>query len=224
VRTVLVVLALLALSSAADTAVTDGEKAEGFVPLFNGKDLDGWKRYAGKPEAWAVEEGLLVCRGGKEGGWLGTERDYADFVLRLEYRLKPGGNSGVYLRAPETGWISRAGMEVQVLDDNDPKYARLDFYQYTGSLYHVVAPTRRMTRPAGQWNEMEVRAEGRRLVVRVNGVKVVDADLDRLRQDPAVAREHPGLARSSGKIGLQNHSDRVEFRNLRVKELKKIAP
>src|SRR5580765_7589343 len=78
----------------------DKEKNEGFVPLFNGKALAGWKVYDSKSDVWIVEEGMIVCTG-KGGGWLGSDRDYADFVLRLEYRLKPGGNSGVYLRAPE---------------------------------------------------------------------------------------------------------------------------
>ncbi|HZT81842.1 MAG TPA: DUF1080 domain-containing protein, partial [Gemmataceae bacterium] len=142
------------------------------------------------------------------------------FVLRLEYRLKPGGNSGVYLRAPEKGWISRQGMEIQLLDDRHPSYANIDFYQYTGSIYHVVAPTQRAGKPAGQWNAMEVRADGRQVVVVLNGKKIVDADLDRCARDPAVAKEHPGLARTTGRIGLQSHTDRVEFRNLRVRELK----
>jgi len=166
-----------------------------------------------------AEDGLLVCLG-KGGGWLGTERDYADFELRLEYRLRPRGNSGVYIRAPQKGHISRVGMEIQILDDNHPSYAKIDFYQYTGALYHVLAPTRRATKPAGQWNAMTIRAAGRHLAVHVNGLKVIDADLDRCREDPAVAREHPGLARSSGRIGLQSHTDRVEFRNLRLKVLK----
>src|SRR5207302_10220965 len=102
----------------------------------------------------------IVCSG-KGGGWLGTGRDYANFTLRLEYRLTPGGNSGVYLRAPQSGHISRVGMEIQILDDSHPRYAHLDFYQYTGSIYHVVAPTQRAGKPAGQWNAMEIRALGR---------------------------------------------------------------
>lgn len=217
-------MALLVLLGAAPVAraqvVGDKEKADGFVSLFNGRDLAGWKFYGGaKAEGWTVADGLLVCTG-KRPGWLGTGRDYADFVLRLEYRLDPAGNSGVYLRAPEEGWISRAGMEIQLLDDNHPKYARLDFYQYSGSLYHVVAPRQRAGKPAGQWNALEVRAQGRRLVVMLNGKKVVDADLDHLRKDATVAREHTGLARTAGRLGLQSHSSRVEFRNLRVKELK----
>lgn len=192
---------------------------DGFVPLFNGKDLSGWKRYDSPADNWAVEDGLLVCTG-KGGGWLGTEHHYANFILRLEYRIRPGGNSGVYLRAPEKGHISRVGMEIQILDDLDPRYAAIDFYQYTGSIYHVVPPTRRAGKPAGQWNEMEIRADGRQVAVILNGKRVVDADLDRCLKDPEVAKEHPGLARAAGRIGLQSHTDRVEFRKLRLKELK----
>jgi hypothetical protein len=81
-----------------------------------------------------------------------------------------------------------------------------------------------VAKPAGQWNALEARCEGRRLAVVLNGVKVVDADLDWLLEDTEVAKEHPGLARTAGRIGLQSHSERVEFRRLRVKETKPAAP
>jgi len=197
----------------------DARAPEGFQSLFNGKNLDGWKNFASKKDRWVVEDGVIVCQGGG-GGWLGTNRDYADFELRLEYKLKPGGNSGIYVRAPEEGWISRLGMEIQLLDDFHPRYANLDFYQHTGALYHVAAPTRRATKKAGQWNALTIRAEGRQLQVRLNGVALLDVDLDRCRKDPAVAKEHPGLARTTGRIGLQSHTDRVEFRNIFVREIK----
>ena len=214
---------LVALFAAPACAqLSDREKAEGFVPLFNGKDLDGWKQYAGKGQNWSAADGMIVCRG-KGGGWLGTTRDYDNFVLRLEYKLSPGGNSGVYIRAPQTGHISRAGMEIQLLDDSHPSYAKIDFYQYTGSIYHVVPPTRRAGKPAGQWNTLAIRAEGRRVVVVLNGIKVVDADLDHYLRDPAIAKEHTGLKRAGGRIGLQSHTDRVEFRTLRIKTLPKSA-
>jgi hypothetical protein len=219
-RLLLPVLACLVLALGASAQLTTAdEKAEGFVPLFNGTDLTGWKVYAAKENVWTVENGVLVCQS-RGGGWLGTERDYGDFELRLEYRLTPAGNSGVYIRAPETGHISRVGMEIQILDDHHPKYSKLDFYQYTGSIYHVIGPTQRAGKPAGQWNAMTIRAQGKNVAVTLNNKRIVDADLDHCRKDPAVAKEHPGLARTSGRIGLQSHTDRVEFRNVRIKALK----
>jgi hypothetical protein len=208
----------LALLGAMAPGIHAGDK-DGFVPLFDGKTLDGWKQYGSKAQVWTVEDAMIVCTG-QGGGWLGTTREYANFELKLEYRLKPAGNSGVYMRAPEMGHISRVGMEIQILDDNDAKYAKLDFYQYTGSIYHVVPPTQRAGKPAGQWNAMTIRADGRNVVVILNGKKIVDANLDHYLKDPAVAKEHTGLARTTGLIGLQSHTDRVEFRNLWIKELK----
>jgi hypothetical protein len=191
---------------------------EGFVPLFNGKDLTGWKAY-GKAELWTVEDGKIVNTA-SGGGWLGTTRDYANYHLKLDYRLKPGGNSGVYLRAPEEGHISRVGMEIQLLDDDHPSYAKLQPYQYTGSLYHVVAAKPKTCKPAGEWNSIEIRAEGRKLTVIHNGTKILETDLDEAGKEEAVAKEHPGLKRTTGRIGLQSHTDRLEFKNLRIKELK----
>jgi len=205
-------------SSVAAQPQDDKEKADGFVPLFNGQDLKGWKAFAAKKDVWTVEQDLIVCQG-NGGGWLGTEQEYANFELRLQYRLKPGGNSGVYIRAPKEGHISRVGMEIQLLDDTHPNYAKIDFYQYTGSIYHVVPPSRRASKPAGQWNDITIRAEGRQVTVILNGKKIVDANLDHYLGDPAVAKEHPGLSRTTGHIGLQSHTDRVEFRNVRLKRI-----
>src|SRR2546427_12295807 len=84
----------------APAQLDEREKADGFVALFNGVDLTGWKQYASKKDAWVVEDGLLVCKSGG-GGLVGTTCDYADFELRLEDRLKPCGNSGVDMRVPE---------------------------------------------------------------------------------------------------------------------------
>lgn len=211
--------ALLLLLSLGQSQHAEENKADDFRPLFNGKDLAGWRVMQSKVENWTVEEGLLVCTG-KGSGWLGTEKEYADFELRLEYKLPPGGNSGVYLRAPDEGTISRTGMEIQILDDDHPKYAGIKDWQRTGALYHIAAPKVRAIKPAGEWNEMNIRLKGRKLAVAVNGKDVVTTDLDECLKDAAIAKEHPGLARTKGRIGLQNHSARVEFRNLQIKELK----
>src|SRR5205823_3091088 len=160
-----------------------------------------------------VEGGNLVSVG-EGGGWLGTEREHADFVLRLECRLSPGSNSGVYLRAPaDTSHISRTGMEVQLLDDPHPRYKDLKPWQYTGAIYHVAPPERGHLKPTGEWNALEVRAEGPHVVVVLNGAKVVD---DRLDRHPELEAEHTGLRRKAGRIGLQSHDGRVEFRKIRI--------
>jgi hypothetical protein len=195
-----------------------GAAEPGFEPLFDGKTLNGWilKRPVGP--GYIVQDGLLVCPE-DGGGNLFTEREYANFVLRLEYRLSPGGNNGVGIRAPLEGDAAYAGMEIQILDDQHEKYkGRLRPEQHTASIYDVIPARTRYQKPAGEWNEMEIAADGRRIRVRLNGEIVVDANLD-IVQDPAVLKKHPGLARASGHIGLLGHRTRVEFRNLRIRTL-----
>jgi hypothetical protein len=199
-------------------AATDppGSDDSGFAPLFDGKSLAGWQKIGAKADVWRIEGGTLVCSG-EGGGWLGSEKAYADFVLRLEFKLSPGSNSGIYLRAPaDSSHISRTGMEIQLLDETDPRYKDIKPWQLTGAIYHVKAPEPGHLKPAGEWNAIEIRAEGPHVVVRLNGATVVD---DRLDAHPDLEAEHPGLKRKEGRIGLQSHNDRVEFRRLRIKTL-----
>jgi hypothetical protein len=189
----------------------------GFEALFNGKDLTGWKVLGGKMSAWGAANGLLFTSGAG-GGWLMTEKEFGDFELRLEYRVPENGNSGVALRSPMKGNPAFDGMEIQILDDYGSEYKKMKLKpsQYTGSIYDVVPPRQRVTKQAGQWNKMHILAQGRRIAVEVNGTKVVDANLDDYKDR---ADTHPGLLRSKGHLGLQNHSTRVDFRNIYVKPL-----
>ena len=189
---------------------------EGFVPIFNGKDLAGW---VGLTTGYKVENGVLVCP--KEtGGNIYTEKDYADFTLRLEFKLAAGANNGVGIRVPNGAHAASQGMEIQVLDDTAPQYKSLKPYQFCGAIYSVMAPEQGHLAPVGEWNACEITAKGRKVTVKLNGATVVDADLDKLAADPAVAKAHPGLSRAAGRIALLGHKSLVEFRNLRVKELK----
>ena len=189
---------------------------DGPVHLFDGRSLAGWTRVGGKAGNWFVEGDRLATRGdGKD--WLGTNRAHGDFVLRLEYQVGPGGNSGVLIRAPRKGDPSFEGIEIQILDDDAPAYRGLKPEQYTGSIYGVVAARRGSTRPAGQWNAMEIRAEGPKISVDLNGARVVDADLSEV--DPVPARHAPGVRRTSGLIGLQSHGDPARFRNITIRDL-----
>jgi len=187
-----------------------------FKSLFDGKSLKGWKQIRGNPKLWTVENGALVMLG-EGGGWLGTERDYSDFEMKLEFKLTPESNSGVYLRAPaDDSHISRTGMEIQLLDENHPRYRDIKPWQKTGALYHVTAPRPGNLKPVGEWNRLRIRAEGSLLTITLNDAKVVE---DRLNSHPGLEAEHPGLRRSTGRIGLQSHNGRVEFRDIQIREL-----
>ena len=107
---------------------------------------------------------------------------------------------------------------MQVLDDYAAQYATLKPFQYTGSVYSVAAPSRRVTLPAGAWQRMFIRCEGPKIWVSVNGFPVTEADMSQ-HQDKI--NEHPGVARTDGYIGLQNHGTRLEYRNIQIRELNK---
>ncbi|MFB3829514.1 MAG: DUF1080 domain-containing protein [Bryobacteraceae bacterium] len=192
---------------------------EGFTTLFDGKTLNGWTLVGGRGRGYVVEEGNLVCPA-DGGGNLFTTRDYANFIFRFEFRMQPDGNNGVGIRAPLDGRTSANGMEIQIIDSEGPKYGkmRLRAEQLHGSLYDMIPARQGFLRPTGEWNEQEVMANGRHLRITVNGVIVLDNDLD-IVKEPQVLKKHPGVKRSTGRIGFLGHGTRVEFRNIRVKEL-----
>ena len=203
----------------------DQQDEAGFTLLFNGKDLTGWvyggssskPDKAGKGYQVDPEQKTLYCTR-QDGGKLFTDKQYGDFVLRFEFRLEPNGNNGIGIRSPLEGDPAYAGMEIQVLDDNGPEYKDLRPAQYHGSIYDVVPAKRGSLKPAGEWNEQEITAKGRHITVKLNGNVIVDANLDDVK-DEAVLKKHPGLRRDRGHIGLLGHGRKVEFRNLRIKEL-----
>lgn len=209
---------MAALAAPAVPAVAAREE-EGFVQLFDGRTLDGWILVHGKGRGYVVEDGAIVCPQ-DGGGNLFTEKEYADFVLRLQWRLWEGGNNGIGIRAPLEGDAAYAGMEIQILDDEAPVYQKMKLKpaQYTGSVYDVVPARRGYVRRNGVWNEMEIRAEGRKVRVTLNGQAITDANLDDVK-DPEVLKKHPGLQRRSGHIGFLGHSTRVEFRDARIRVL-----
>ena len=189
----------------------------GFTPLFNGKNLDGWKLVGGDGPGYLVEGDRIVCPS-NGGGNLFTEKEYANFVLRLEFKLSPGGNNGVGLRAPFEGDAAYQGMEIQVLDDPAEQYKNIQPAQHSGSIYGVFAAKQGALKPTGEWNAYEITADGRHVKINLNGTMVVDADLDTMK-DQGILKQHPGLARTTGHIGFLGHRSHVEFRNIRIKEL-----
>jgi len=185
-----------------------------FTTIFNGRDFSGWK---GPVEEYEVVDGALRCRPDK-GGTIYTEREYGDFTARLEFRLPPGGNNGLAIRYPGEGDTAYVGMcELQVLDDTAAKYATLDARQYHGSIYGMVAAKRGYQRPVGEWNYEQVTVRGSRIVVELNGTRIVDADVAAVTSfldDKA----HPGKDRTRGHFGFAGHNDPVEYRAVSIRE------
>lgn len=206
-------LSFLSLPLLAQTA------EDGFVPLFNGKNLGGWFIEHQIGPGFLVEDGVLVCPadGGEK---LMTEKQYANFILRFEFRLEPDSNNGIGIRAPRQGHTATQGIEIQILDQSGPKYkpVKLRPEQYHGAIYDVIPARTGFLKKPGEWNFQEITADGRRIRVRLNGVLILDADLDMV-QEPEVLAKHPGLARRNGHIALLGHGSRTEFRNIRIREL-----
>ena len=189
---------------------------EGFVSVFNGIDLTGW---TGDTDGYGVENGSLVCL--KEGGGnLYIDKEYSNFELRFDFKLEAGGNNGLGIRAEQGKDAAYYGMELQILDNTADVYAELEPWQYHGSIYGVVAAERGHLKPLGEWNSQEVIADGSRITITLNGVTIVDADIQEAGGAGTVdEKEHPGLFNESGYIGFLGHGHRVEFKNIRIKEL-----
>ena len=188
---------------------------DGFTSVFNGKDLTGW---TGAVDNYEVVDGAIRCKKGK-GGTLLTEKQYGDFVARLEFRLPAGGNNGLAIRAPKGGDPAYKAMcELQVLDNTSPKYAKLDDRQYHGSAYGMTAAKRGFLRPVGEWNYQEVTVKGSTIRVELNGTVILETDLSKVT-DYMAGRPHPGKDRTEGHFGFAGHGDAVEFRNVKLKSL-----
>lgn len=192
------------------------EAEEGqFQQVFNGKNFEGWD---GPVQNYDVHDGAIVCKP-KKGGTIYTKEEYGDFVARLEFKLPPGGNNGLAIRYPGQGDTAYVGMcELQVLDSEHPKYARLDKRQYHGSAYGMVAAKRGYLRPTGEWNYQQVTVKGSTIRVELNGSTILDADLSHVTEFMA-NRPHPGKDRTTGHFGFAGHSDPVSFRNVSIRKL-----
>ncbi|MBM4046932.1 MAG: DUF1080 domain-containing protein [Planctomycetes bacterium] len=236
-RIVLVVELALVLGFVSVVSAQPAATEEGFVSVFNGNDLSGWTPM--EAMSWSAKDGVLSCSG--EGhGWLRSDKEYQNFTLRLEYRILKDGNSGVFIRATEKGNPAFTGMEVQIADDHGKEPTKAA----TGALYDAVAPAKNMSKPAGEWNQVEITCKGRQMSTTLNGQKLWEIDLDdatlnatiaeedraryarelqkaRAEDKPPPFREDRQLSKRAPKgfLGLQNHGTPVQFRNIRIKVL-----
>jgi hypothetical protein len=186
----------------------------GFQSLFNGRDLSGW---IGAVDDYHVVDDAIVCRPGREGM---AKEMYDNFVVRLEFKLPPGGNNGLAVHTPTPEAVATyAGLELQILDNEAPQYAHLEPYQYHGSVYGLVPAVRGYLRAAGEWNDQEVTVNGDHIKVILNGFQILDANLDQARRHQLDGKKHPGAFRTTGYFGFLAHNEPVAFRNIRIKRL-----
>ena len=176
-----------------------------FRPLFNGKDLTGWKlRKPDGTKSWSVKDGILVndVGGGKHGTDLVTEQKFRDFVLRYEYRIPKGANSGVYLRGRH---------EIQIMDDYDrgtPSGGG------NGAIYRLAPAAKFASKKVGEWQTVEATIKGDKVSVILNGEKIHD----NVTVDRATGGELDKNLDQPGPIMLQGDHGSIEFRKIEIKE------
>ncbi|EEF59829.1 protein of unknown function DUF1080 [Pedosphaera parvula Ellin514] len=209
---------ILAAASAVSlvTSCLAAEPEAGFTSIFDGQTLNGWT-YIGRKAANMCEGWNHVCPAHSSGNLI-TEKEYSDFVMRFEFKVHPGGNNGVAVRAPnENENLTYVGVEVQLLDDGAPIHKDIKPWQHNGSVYGLI-PSHDSQAKLDEWNTEELSVIGRHYKVVLNGRVILDGDLNDV-SDPEVIGQHPGMFRERGHLGFLGHHSLFEFRNIQVKDL-----
>ena len=211
--------------------LSEEEEKAGFEMLFDGTDLDKW--HGGKANYLPIDGAIYVSANYGTEGNLYTNKKYSDFVFRFEFCfVRPGINNGVGIRTKDGVDAAYDGMEIQILDHDDPIYKGLREYQVHGSVYGIIPAKRIKHKPLGEWNYEEIRAEGDHITVTLNGEVLVDGNIREACQGHNMAPEegkpnpytvdhqsHPGLFNEEGFISFCGHGEGLKLRNIRVLDL-----
>ena len=202
-------------------ALTADEKAAGWHLLFDGKSLSQWRSYQEEEvnDGWGIENGCLTRLG--FGGDIITREQFGDFELKVEWRISDAGNSGIFIRGNESGRnMQYSGYEMQVLD-NAGHYDASDPTHRAGAYYDMLAPDHDTSRPVGHWNRAHIIARGPEVQFWLNDhitaqFEQGSADWQTLYENSKFADRPDYGSLFSGHIGLQDHWDKVWFRNIRA--------
>jgi len=202
--------------------LSDKEKAEGWISLFDGKTLTGWAA-TGKDEGWTVDDGAILCTV-KGGGYLYTPEQFGDVVLSIDFKIDKGVNSGIFFRWSDLKDAVHTGIEIQILDT----YGREPTGTHDcGAIYDMLAPSKQACKPAGEWNNVLLTCDDNLITLDMNGERIIEMDIDKWdtpHKNPDGSRNKFKYAwkdmQREGHIGLQDHGGKVWFRNIKVKPLK----
>lgn len=221
-----ILIAAAMLASATTVSVGACASQTGWRPLFNGTDLTGWRGYKGTPvpTRWKVENGAIVL--GSEGGQgdIVTSEEFGDFELELEWKISEGGNSGIIYfiqELPDAPYPWSTGPEMQVLDDARHADGKLESHR-AGALYDLLAPAKAAARPVGEWNKVRIVVRGGKIEHWLNGQLIVTTHYGDANWNAMVAgskfKAMPHFAKTPrGRIALQDHGDKVWYRNIRIR-------
>jgi len=213
------------MTSQAANTLTEQQRHDGWILLFDGLTTNGWRNYRSQTisPGWSVADSALT-RSGDKAGDIVTEQKYRSFDLVLDWRVSEGGNSGIFYRATEEGdYIWQSAPEMQVLDDERHADGKSPLTS-AGSNFALYEAPRGAARPAGQWNTARLLVNGNHVEHWLNGTKLLEYELGSSEWIARVAaskfKTMPLYGKAAeGHIGLQDHGDRVEFRNIRIKVL-----
>jgi hypothetical protein len=226
-KSVLLFVALISsfYSLAQDNTLTDEERSQGWKLLFNGNDMSQWRNFKKEDlnEQWHVENGTMQLTG-KGGGDILTKNIYQHFDLLIEWKISLAGNSGIFIMADEVGkQIYSHAIEVQILDNQRHQDNQIASH-LSGSIYDMIASPSKSQKPAGLWNKVRILLNNNHLQVWQNQIKTTDIVIDSEQWKTLLAKskfkDWQGFALTKiGHIGLQDHGDKVAFKNIKIKEL-----
>ncbi len=219
-------------SSRSETAslntLTDAEKSEGWQLLFDGQTKNGWHSYnkKGNLDDWKVENGTLVLNSTKKDDDMVTDEEYENYHLMLDWNINEGGNSGIIFNvkeSPEYDRTFKTGPEMQVLDNERHADAKIPKHR-AGDLYDLIACSSETVKPAGQWNTAEIIKNKDSLTLRLNGATVVqtimfDENWKKMVANSKFKEWKTFGTFKKGLIALQDHGDRVMYRNIKIRKL-----